>query len=148
MLTLLHCLTLLLLLLTLAPLSRRPQWWIRGLDFPRLQLLALATALAALYMVPLLNSKAPAHVLVIGLAISLGCAIEHGRRLIAYSRFARPELESCPATGEQSVVRIMIANVLMSNRQYSKLVELVSAQEPDLVLFLESDKAWVHSAGE
>ncbi len=30
----------------------------------------------------------------------------------------------------------------MSNRQYSKLVELVSAQAPDLVLFLESDKAW------
>ncbi len=112
MLTLLHCLTLLLALLTLAPLSRKPHWWIRGLDFPRLQLLALAAALATLYLISLLVGNTPANVLLIGLAISLCCVMEHGRRLIPYSRFARPELDSYPVTGDQPVLRIMIANVL------------------------------------
>ncbi len=142
MLILLHCLTLLLLLLTLASLSRRPQWWIRGLDFPRLQLLLLALILAALYLFYLSGGRGPAAPIFAALAVSIGCALDHGLRLIPYSPLGRPEVESIPRDSERPSVRIMIANVLMTNRQYARLLEQVKINDPDLVLFLEGDSEW------
>ena len=50
----------LLLLLSLLPLWRHPAWWIRGLDFPRLQ---IACGLAALLLVSafVLEPARPLH---------------------------------------------------------------------------------------
>lgn len=60
----------LLLLVTLLPLSRRTGWWIRDLDFPRLQIAIGALLLLAAQLVMLELDDA----LAIGLlAVTAGC---------------------------------------------------------------------------
>ncbi|RYF02841.1 MAG: endonuclease, partial [Oxalobacteraceae bacterium] len=38
-------LTVAIVVMTLLPLSRSSHWWVRGMDFPRLQIVALSAAL-------------------------------------------------------------------------------------------------------
>ena len=60
----------LLVVLTLLPLWKNPAWWVRALDFPRLQLCVLAFVLL-LAQASLLSYSEPLHILVSVLAV--GC---------------------------------------------------------------------------
>ncbi len=142
MLILLHSLLALLVLATIIPLSRQPYWWIRGLDFPRLQLLVVALLLVLAYLCTWFIRPTTDMAILSGGTLSLVCAIDHARRLLPYARFWRPELDSCEGDTALPVLRLMVANVLMTNRQYDALLAEVHAYQPDLVLFLEGDQSW------
>lgn len=128
-----------LVLATLLPLSRITAWWVRGLDFPRLQLSALAcTLLGVGVVIGVLHGLTP--LVITGLALCAGCIIFHAWWIIPYTRFwAREVLD---ADGASPSLRLLTANVLTSNRQADRFLELVRQHDPDIFITLESDSRW------
>ncbi|CAI1687599.1 Uncharacterized protein conserved in bacteria [Serratia ficaria] len=132
-------LTLLLALMTLAPISTHPAWWIRVWDFPRLQILALAllTLLLNLLFVPL---SSPLNWGM--MAVDLACAIYQAVWIFPYTQLAKPQVVDFTGYRQRPRIRILVSNVLTTNRRADKLLALVAAERPDVLVAVETDRWW------
>ena len=128
-----------LLVVSILPFSYSQHYLIRSCDFVRLQVvyLACASLIAASYLISRTGS-----------APYIGCALASIVVLLLqvgwiypYTRLANKEVASSNKTDKHSI-RIMSANVLMSNTEYDKLIALVNTHQPDLLITLESDQTW------
>ncbi len=52
----------------------------------------------------------------------------------------QPKANAATTSGQQ--VRVLLANVLTSNRRYSEVVSLVETEKPDIAVFLEVNEVW------
>lgn len=123
---------------TFLPLIRSDHWTIRGWDFPRLQLFCFGLALFPCLWIFSFNDGAhgPDWIIVGMLFIAvafLGCLIW------PYTKFHPKQV--LPGDGETGI-RLLVSNVLMSNRQSNKLVELIRERQPDIFVALETDHWW------
>ena len=132
-------LAVLLLVLTLVPLSRSQVWWIRGLDFPRLQLSVL---LATLLVVGLVVIRDWTSVTAIALGLLIGCLVCQLWWVVPYTFFFPKEVEAVRAGSHYERLRIMTANVLTPNHNSDGLIKLVHDFTPDVLVTLESDDWW------
>ncbi|MGM0430708.1 MAG: endonuclease/exonuclease/phosphatase family protein [Pseudomonadota bacterium] len=132
-------LAVLLLVLTLAPLSRAQVWWIRGLDFPRLQLSLL---LASLLVVGLVVIRDWTSVTAIASGLLIGCLVCQLWWVVPYTFFFPKEVEAVRAGSNYERLRIMTANVLTPNHNSDGLIKLVHDFTPDVLVTLESDDWW------
>ena len=129
---------------SLLPLLETDAWWVRYLDFPRLQF-AIALILLWIVMVAAggIGHGAARWLTVLAIA-ALGY---HGWRLSPYQPFAArmdPAAATCDAEDGLSV---LVANVQRSNRQAEEVIALVRAQEPDLFFVLETNEWWDEALG-
>jgi endonuclease/exonuclease/phosphatase (EEP) superfamily protein YafD len=133
----LHLFSLIVTIGSFLPLWRCESWIIRVWDFPRLQLLIAALLCLILQFVIGIEEFFPDGLISLLLASSIAyLAI----RIWPYQALARKEV----LDGQGKVgIRLLISNVLMSNRESHKLVELVRVQNPDLLIALETDRWWV-----
>lgn len=129
----------LLLLSTLLPLFRYEAWWIRVLDFPRLQLAILALFLLATIVVFLDLSQIKSWILAI---ISGGCLFYHGWWILPLTKIYPPEVAQTTNPDSDERIRLITANVLTSNRNMESFLEIIRSNDPDLFVTLESDKKW------
>lgn len=128
------------------PMSKVPSGAIRGLDFPRQQyfLLALVMGVCTYLYVP----GWP------GIAITAFIALLGLIQVFYIAKFT-------PVWGKQSVdaseehladrdrhVRVIASNVKKSNRDYKPLIQLVQQREPDVVMAIEVDEAWIEALKE
>ena len=128
----------LLVLATLAPTVRSGVWWIRGFDFPRLQLTVLSALVLGLHLA--LHPLDDAWTLAI-VSVNAACMLWQAWWIVPYTRLARPEVQSVPADA-QPRIRLMASNVLMHNRDADRLLALVRAHAPDVLIALETDVWW------
>lgn len=126
-----------LALATVIPLSRSRRWWVRTLDFPRLQLLFLASA--TLLIASVVGETAYGTVAIL---VSMACILYQSFWIYPYSPLAAEEVATAGRREGESSISILTANVLMTNRNTQKFLELIEANDPDLVLMLESDQWW------
>jgi endonuclease/exonuclease/phosphatase (EEP) superfamily protein YafD len=127
-----------LALASVLPLWRKEHWIIRVCAFPRLQLgllLAINTLAIGLLLTP---SSWPGFLL---LLISLLCTCYQLWWILPFTPFVPKSVKAAPDS-EGSELNIMIANVKTSNRNYHKLLQLVSQYRPHLLLTLETDRNW------
>lgn len=135
--------TILLLLAVIAnvmPLVRRDEWWIRAFDFPRYLLLQFLLACTVLFV-----SCGPSDFLVnvVVLLTAVAAALYQVFTLFPYSRLAALEAQSASANNRNAdTLSILVANVLMSNRNTDGLLEIVKREQPDMLLLLEPDEWW------
>lgn len=134
-------LTTVLFIWTILPLSRCKKWWVRGFDFPRLQVAFIAAALLLLQLL-LLNFNSPATWFV--LAGSLFCLLFQSWWILPYTPLFRKEVKWAPHTIDNDLQRLTIltANVLANNRNAETLLGLIKEHQPDVVVTLESDRWW------
>jgi endonuclease/exonuclease/phosphatase (EEP) superfamily protein YafD len=132
-------LTLLLVVATLIPVWSHRSWLVRGLDFPRLQLMWFALGLMAL--IPVIPDIQPVSSLLIFTGLLL-CCITHAWHVLAFSPLARKEVASTAQGGQSQSFTLLIANVLMTNKRTESLIAAVENYRPDLVLTLETDERW------
>ena len=128
------------LLITATTVSFVPsnEWWIRVLDFPRLQIaVALAIVLAA--CVVLVDRGRRRTILIAGLACALVAQLV---RIVPYTRLVAPEVAAADRCGETSRVRLFTANVEYANRNSRDLLAMVAAIDPDIVLLTEPGAWW------
>ena len=140
----LHYLALLLagagLLATLLPLLRQTSWWIRIFDFPRLQIVVgLALSLALLLAVP--GPSLPLLAGAVGLAV-----VYQASRIWPYTRLHRQQVRRSerPLADHNHHISLLVSNVLMYNRDATRLLALVREYQPDVLLAVETDEWWLN----
>lgn len=129
----------LLMLVTALPLVLSNEWWIRVWDFPRMQVAVLIGAVLLAAPMTLDRRRPRSWALAVGL---LGALAYQLLLIWPYTPLKATEVAltaSCPAT---SRVRLLIANVLMTNRSAEPLLEYVRQLDPDVVLLVETDAWW------
>ncbi len=132
------CTGLAMVIATALPLLRKNAWWIRWLDFPRMQILALLAGVLAAYL-PFAGGSA-LSVVFLGLlaaALAYQCYM-----MFPYTVLARPQVEQSRAPRPEASVRALFANVLMENRDAARLKAMIAEAAPDLVLAVEADPWW------
>lgn len=129
----------LLSIATLLPLSRSTAWWIRGLDFPRLQLFLFAIVLVIFQ----LQFSDYGDWLNYGLLFLTGLILMYQFSWIyPYTPLAPLEVKWCDFDCKEETLGILCANVLTPNRDAEALKRIVESCEPDLLVTLESDLWW------
>ncbi len=113
------------------------KWWIRGFDFPRLQMAMLLVI--ALVLLVAMRSRRLAVWGGLGV-LALGFQLY---QLFPYSPLAAKQAldaGDCPVTDRLHLVSL---NVLQDNRDFAATIDYVRAQDPDIFLAMETDAAWV-----
>ena len=130
------------LLVTLLPIFRQTVWWIRICDFPRLQIVAvLLLSLGAALALPTPRSFGNS-LFVVSLAVAVVYQLS---RIWPYTPLHRKQVSdaSRPADDDAHHLSIMVANVLMYNRDASRLLGHIGHLRPDVVLAVETDDWWL-----
>ena len=139
--TTLHILAAVIILGAFLPLLRFDLWIVRGWDFPQLQFFVVGMPVFVLLIATGVNGKAETGLLaVLGLGLLwMGWGIFH------YTPMAGKRVRD----GEGGVrLSVMVSNVLMSNRESGKLLELLRSYQPDIFVALETDQWWVDQLSE
>ncbi len=139
MLLTLICCTLFILLVSLLPLLRHPHWFIRGMDFPRLQFTILAVALLIAHFV-FLDVKAP--ITQILLLVTTLCVVWQLWWILPFTFVWPKEVKNSDDHSIDKQLTILTSNVFTPNRQADALITLVKQYQPDVLVTLESDQWW------
>jgi endonuclease/exonuclease/phosphatase (EEP) superfamily protein YafD len=137
--TLLVVVGLLLVAATLLPFSRSEAWWIRVLDFPRIQIAFLLAAVLAAHL--LLRGGGGLWANLFDAALLL-CLAYHGYAMFPYTPLARREVEQSRRSQPGARLSLLFANVLMTNRESARLREIIRRADPDIILAVEADGWW------
>ncbi len=129
----------LLLIVSLLPLSRNPHWFVRGMDFPRLQLAIISFLLLIAIIINLDFSALLAWLL---LGTVAACLLWQVWWILPYTRIWPSEVRTAEYYDDERKLSIITANVLTPNRQADKLLNLVRQHQPDVLVTLESNDWW------
>ena len=117
-------------------------WYSKVLDFPRLQYLVVA--LICLLVFVLLNKKwgIASGFLTLGL---LTAVTIQSTRILPYIVGEKTVHDAAQeATSQENSVGVLIANVLITNRQAADFLQIVEQTDPDMLLVMEVDQWWVN----
>ncbi|MGC1495488.1 MAG: endonuclease/exonuclease/phosphatase family protein [Sulfitobacter sp.] len=134
-------LSILVLVGTVLPLSKIPHGAVRGMAFLREQFFGCAIVFAI--VMPLLYPNA------LGWGVAAALVVSAAINLIYIFKFTplwtKQSVDATGALRDQSErhVSVLAINVKQSNRAYDRLIKLVRKHDPDMVLAVEVDNAWV-----
>ena len=122
-------------------IANETTWWIKILDFPRLQLLILAIILLPLFIWMVEDWGFWKGFLTAGL---VAVVVIQGVYLYPYTGLVEPEVEGITLEEAEpaSTFDIIVANVLMKNRQAEDFMAVVAEHDPDIVLAMETNNWW------
>ncbi len=128
-----------ILLLTIVPLSHSKVWWVRVLDFPRLQLFVMTAALLAVDLFVAVDGGWAAWLVPV---VAAGCLLYHAWWIAPYTRLFPLEVKTAATANGGEMLRVLVSNVRMSNRNAQPLLQLVKTHRPHVLVTLESDERW------
>ena len=129
---------------TALPLLRHEAWWIRAFEFPRVQI-ALLTAAALIGYASVTGLDKPRQ---IALALLLAvCVIAQLARIIPYTPVFPRRVKVAEHPNPANSLSLLIANVWMPNREVETLLEVIRAEDPDVVLLVETNAWWESQLG-
>ena len=134
-LIILWSLTAILVSVTIIPMLDTNIWWIRLMDFPRLQIAIAGVAI----LVAGLFAHGPSRLLVPVLMIAV-CGYQ-AWRIFPYTTFHRLEMEL--AADAQDSVKILSSNVLMENDRHGNVLDMIARFDPDILFLMETDQRWL-----
>lgn len=119
----------------------RDEWWFRGADFPRLQILALGlfSFFAMLFAIP--KWTFTTELLFVGLVAAIAYQL---KMVLPYTPIWKKQVQKVKPEqiNENQQISLLVANVLTPNDKYHLLLEHIDTLKPDVVLTLESDSSW------
>jgi len=114
-------------------------WWVRGVEFPRIQISVLGMLSWAVLLYFFSEWGAWQWFIFIVLTLSLMFQLY---MVLPYTLFWKSEVQSAKDLPDALQIKIMVSNVLTPNPHKQKLIDLVNEHEPDILITLESDKKW------
>jgi len=119
----------------------RDEWWIRGADFPRLQILALGIITLVAMLFGLSDWTLSTELLFLGLVAAVAYQL---KMVLPYTPLWRKQVQKVKKAqfNPEQQISLLVANVLTPNHKYHLLIEHIETLKPDLVLTLESNSAW------
>ncbi len=147
------CFTLVVLSIgSLLTLSSSPHWFIRGWDFPRLQIVAIAWIATGLYFAFRYATTLDGTLFPwLFVSLTLFMTAWHGYHIVPYTPLFATQAKtsehanSAKLSYDQSSVRIVISNVEEENDQYELWMQTIQTADPDILVVLEIDELWVRS---
>ncbi|MDX1547834.1 MAG: endonuclease/exonuclease/phosphatase family protein [Rhodothermales bacterium] len=124
---------------TVLPLIRHDHWWIRIFDFPRGQIALGGVVILAVYLLVWDTSSLFEDVLFV---VLLSAVVFQGIQMFPYTPFYPNEVVAADEAPPDSCISLLVANVLMSNRESGNLLDLVEEYQPDVILTVETDAWW------
>jgi endonuclease/exonuclease/phosphatase (EEP) superfamily protein YafD len=143
---------------SLLNLSTSPHWFVRGWDFPRVQIVVLGWLLTIgnwlLVWTWENDSLTPWW---LSLALAMFLTVWHCVRIAPYTPFAR---KHSPSTGDDvdgseaagqlsssdrddpSLVRLVISNVQQSNEKFDQWMSVITEASPNILIGLEINQRW------
>ena len=119
----------------------RDEWWFRGADFPRLQILAIGlfAFFAMLFAIP--EWTLTTELLFVGLVAAIAYQL---KMILPYTPIWKKQVQKVKPEqiNENQQISLLVANVLTPNDKYHLLLEHIDTLKPDVVLTLESDSSW------
>ncbi|PRQ03473.1 hypothetical protein ENSA5_15030 [Enhygromyxa salina] len=127
---------------TVLPLLPLRDWWIRAFDFPRLQLAIMLGLILALLGGCALYSGVRRTWVAAGVALILVASLGYQvKQIVQYTALVSPQAERATREGAEQIT-LIVANVLIDNRDASRLLTKLRAEQPDLLLAVETDTWW------
>lgn len=127
--------------LTFWSLIPRDEWWFRGADFPRLQILTIGFV-SLIFLCSFTEEwtsyqKFLTALLVVALAHQL-------KMVLPYTMVWKKQVKQVrdDQLNPEKQISIIVSNVLTPNTKYHLLIEQVKELKPDLLLTLETDQTW------
>ncbi|AKD04336.1 endonuclease/exonuclease/phosphatase family protein [Pontibacter korlensis] len=116
-------------------------WYIKALDFPRLQVLIGLLVCLIVFASFSKHWKLPSVLFLLGLLASI---VLQASFILPYTPLADKAVETAaPHTVEEgSSFSLLVANMWMENRQAAAFLKMVHNANPDVVLAMETDKWW------
>ena len=124
---------------TLLPFSRSEVWWIRTLDFPRIQIAIIGALILAADLAFRTDAGPGAQFIRAALAL---CILYQAYEIRPYTMLAGKEVQPAKQPRRGSTLSLLLANVKMDNRNSARLREIIAAADPDLILVVEADAWW------
>ena len=118
-----------------------PKWYLKVLDFPRLQLFIVSILMLILFIILNRKWKLPSILLTIGLFAAILIQFSFISSYLVGEKVV-PTIEASKADPEKSI-GILLSNVLITNKDASKLQEVIKNSKPDLILTMEVNDWWV-----
>ena len=127
--------------LTFWSLIPRDEWWIRGADFPRLQILVLGLIAFVLLLVWDQPWDLWRQIILIALIAALAYQL---KMVLPYTFIWKKQVKKVRKNqlNPEKQISLIICNVLTTNDKYHLLIEQIQKHQPDLILTLESDQTW------
>jgi endonuclease/exonuclease/phosphatase (EEP) superfamily protein YafD len=136
-----RCLAAMPIALTLMPLSRTGQGWVRIWDFPRAQITGLG-ALAGLAMFGWGTNSTGDRLLGAALGASL---LYQSAKMLPYTPFYPRQVPDAADVPPERCIRLLMANVLQENRRADLMLQAVREADADLVCLVETNEWWMHA---
>lgn len=116
-------------------------WWVRGVEFPRIQIMILGIIAWVGMLVFGAEWQLGQWLLFIVLSITLAFQL---RMVLPYTKLWKKEVKNAKDKPkvDECQLKIMVSNVLTPNDETQKLVDLVKDKQPDILITLETDKKW------
>ncbi|WP_442887180.1 endonuclease/exonuclease/phosphatase family protein [Congregicoccus parvus] len=137
--------SLVLIVVTVLPLARCEVWWVRGWDFPRLQI-AIGAVSVCLYAA--FRIEAAVSLEAAALASGAACFLYQVSRILPYTPLFRCEVKRAGVVKDSRRLRLLSSNVLVSNRDTNRLIGCIREERPDVFVTLESDARWEKALDE
>ena len=122
-------------------LIRRDEWWFRGADFPRLQILFVGlVALAGLLFIQA-EWTLVRELLLLGVIAAVAYQL---KMVLPYTPIWKKQVLHVrrDQVNVEQQISLLVANVLTPNHKYHLLLEQINRLQPDVVLTLETDQIW------
>ena len=122
-------------------LIRRDEWWFRGADFPRLQILFVGlVALAGLLFIQA-EWTLVRELLLLGVIAAVAYQL---KMVLPYTPIWKKQVLHVrrDQLNVEQQISLLVANVLTPNHKYHLLLEQIDRLQPDVVLTLETDHVW------
>jgi endonuclease/exonuclease/phosphatase (EEP) superfamily protein YafD len=127
------------ILATFFPLVKLDYWWIRIFDYPRLQKLVITLALIICWTLILASESSPEPFYwLFTLTITAAYLLS---KVWPFTPLGKKMIKTVPYS-ERAGIHILVGNVYQYNTNYHKAVSLVQSLDPDLIFFVETNKAW------
>jgi endonuclease/exonuclease/phosphatase (EEP) superfamily protein YafD len=128
-----------MILFSLLPLIKSPLWWIRILDFPRVQVAFFSAACLGAYFYFFPPDSTPELIFTFLLVLAtVNEVVRFYKFTIFYPVQALPTEKKAPA----NAFTLMISNVRMSNTHYKRFLQVVRDTDPDMLLINEPNHTW------
>ena len=131
---------------TLIPFLKYDDWWIRGFDYPRQQLVVILAGSAVFWA--LSRHYSPAMNLTVGIILT-AAALYQAFRIYPYTPLHAKDARNATYTEQtDGHLTLMISNVLQTNQRTDLVINAIKDNDPDIVLTVETNDWWGEKLAE
>lgn len=119
---------------TLLSLTQNAHWFIRGWDFPRLLIAGIASSSVLVYSLLCFQGRVWEWGFVLTVA---ACVLWQCYRVFPYTPDSPVTVQEAGAADGPNTFTLLISNVQQDNTEYNRWLQLVSTEDPDVILAIE-----------